>query len=239
MKTVILAAGIGQRLLPLTEKTPKTLLSVGEYPILHYQLKALDSHINRNDIFIITGHGSDYIKEFATGCNIVYNEEYNSCNNIYSLFLVKEILDEESFILLNSDVLFDKALLDKLIYTRFENSLIIDDYKNLGEEEMKVKLNKRKLTDINKTMDPKSSSGEYIGLAKFSKNGADKLFKKVENIIEDGKVNEWYERAIKEICNEMDIYGISTDGLPWIEIDNHQDLQKAHDVLNQIKYNKI
>lgn len=238
MKAIILAAGTGRRLLPLTEKTPKTMLPVGNRPILYYQLEALKKYMEQSDIYIITGHGSESIEIFAKGCSIIFNEKFLDTNNIYSLALAKDITDEP-FILLNSDVVFDDRILEKLITTPFEDAMMIDDVKQLADEEMKVLLDQQKIVEINKTMDPNLASGEYIGLAKFSKEGARVLFNKIQGLLAEGRYNEWYEKGIEAACKEISIYGISTSGLPWIEIDNHEDLTRAQDIIKEINKRNI
>ena len=75
---------------------------------------------------------------------------------------------------------------------------------------------------------------DNIGISKFSKTGANILFAKNDELIKHGKVDEWYEKAFAEIVTELDIYGVSTIGLPWIEIDNFTDLSNARIMINFI-----
>ncbi|RKY63591.1 MAG: hypothetical protein DRQ02_12465 [Candidatus Latescibacterota bacterium] len=233
MKAIILAAGIGRRLLPLTENKPKALLEVGGKPLLYYQLEYIQKKIDLKDVYIVSGHCGKLIENFAPACPIIENQRYENTNNIYSLWLMKDIIKEE-FILFNSDVLFHEKILDKIIKSNFENAIVVDDYKELGDEEMKVILNNNKLVEISKYIDPKKATGEYIGISKFSKNGAKILFNKIDELIKQGKVNEWYEEAFAEIINDLSIYGVSTDGLPWIEIDDFTDLKNAQTVIGDI-----
>jgi len=234
MKAVILAAGIGRRLLPLTEYKPKALLEAGGKSLLHYQLESLRKNMDLKDVYIVTGHCSKLIENFAHSCKIIENPRYKDTNNIYSLWLMKNRV-KEGFILLNSDVLFHEQILEKIIKSDFENAIIVDDYKDLGEEEMKIVLNDNKLVEISKDIEPKKATGEYIGISKFSKSCAKVLFDKIDELIREGKTSEWYEKAFTEIVNDLDIYGVSTDGLPWIEIDDFTDLKNAQTVANRIK----
>jgi len=233
MKTIILAAGIGRRLLPLTKNKPKALLEVGGKPLLYYQIEYIQKKMDLKDIYIVTGHCTKLIENFTPSCIIIENQRYENTNNIYSLWLMKDIIKEE-FILLNSDVLFHEKFLDKIIESNFEDAIVVDDYRSLGEEEMKVILNDNKLVEINKYIDPKKATGEYIGISKFSESGATILFDKIDELIKQGKVNEWYEEAFAEIINDLSIYGVSTDGLPWIEIDDFTDLKNAQTVIDDI-----
>jgi choline kinase len=233
MKAIILAAGIGRRLLPLTENKPKALLEVGGKSLSYYQLESLQKNMDLKDVYIVTGHCSKLIENVASSCRIIKNQRYANTNNIYSLWLMKDIVKEE-FILLNSDVLFHEKILNKIINSDFENAIIVDDYKDLGEEEMKVILNNEKMVEISKDINPKKATGEYIGIAYFSKNSAKILFDKIDVLVKRGKVNEWYEKAFAEVVNDIDIYGVSTNGLPWIEIDDFTDLKNAQMVIDSI-----
>ncbi len=233
MKAIILAAGIGRRLLPLTENKPKALLEVGGKSLSYYQLESIQKNMDLKDVYIVTGHCSNLIENVAQSCRIIKNQRYANTNNIYSLWLMKDIVKEE-FILLNSDVLFHEKILKKIINSDFENAIIVDDYKDLGEEEMKVILNNDKLAKIGKDINSKKATGEYIGISNFSKIGAKILFDKIDELVKQGKVNEWYEKAFAEIVNDIDIYGVSTDGLPWIEIDDFTDLKNAQMVIDSI-----
>jgi choline kinase len=234
MKAIILAAGIGRRLLPLTENKPKALIEVDGKPLLYYQIEYIHQKIDLKDVYIVSGHCSKLIENFISTCTIIENQKYNNTNNIYSMWLMKDIIKED-FVLLNSDVLFHEKILEKIIKSNFENAIVVDDYKKLGEEEMKVILNNNKLVEISKYINPKKATGEYIGISKFSENGAEILFDKIDELIKQGKVNEWYEKAFAEIVNDLSIYGVSTDGLPWIEIDDFTDLKNAQRVIDDIQ----
>jgi len=236
MKVIILAAGEGKRLKPFTDDTPKCLLQIKRKSILSLILKTLnDLGFSKKEILIVTGHLSNKIKEKFRGYNYLFNPLYSTANNIYSLFLANEFLRDEGFILINSDNLTHPLLVRKFLYSHLGSFLLIDDYKNLGKEEMKVKMNKRKIVRINKEMPPSRANGEYIGLAKFSKRITSRYFKVLNILINDGYTNLWYEDALNKILHEEEIYGVSTDGLPWIEIDTYNDLKKAELVLEKIQ----
>lgn len=230
MKSIILAAGIGRRLLPLTEDKPKCLLKVGSKSILEYQLQNL-AKCKIQEIVIVTGHGLAEVKDACkTDVVFIHNEYYASTNNIYSLWLAKDQA-KEGFILLNGDVFFHEKILKNLIASKYSDCLAIDNYKELGEEEMKVKINSGILYEINKTMPPSKSDGEYIGLAKFSSEGSKMLFNEIEKFINRSELGVWYENAFQEMMRHYALRCVSTEGLPWIEIDDHSDLEKARSVM--------
>lgn len=229
MKAVILAAGAGKRLFPLTERKPKALLEVNGKPLLSYQLKYLQKYLDLQDVHIIVGHCGELIKEFTHSCRIINNLRYRDTNNIYSLWLIKDFIDEE-FLLINSDVVFHEKILNELIESSYENAISIESGQQLSAEEMKVLLKENILTAIGKDIDPTKATGEYIGLAKFSRQGSKILFSKISEMVAKGGVNKWYEAAFAEIAGTVDIYGISTNSLPWAEIDTLSDWLKAQSI---------
>ncbi len=155
--------------------------------------------------------------------------------NVYSMYMARQIFSED-FILINSDVIFKKQVLEKLIKSSHKNAMLIDDYKNLGEEEMKVYANSDDVIyKIHKSLDPKKSAGEYIGILKISSLIRDKLISALlRQIKKDPLV--YYEDAIQLLFNEgIPFYKISTDGLPCMEIDTPEDLERAKNLINKCK----
>ena len=108
MKALILAAGKGTRLKPLTNTKPKILLNFGNSNILDYLINCLNEN-NINDIYVVVGYRSDQIKKkFKGKVNFILNKKYNTTNSIYSLFLSKKKLNNSNFFLINGDILISK-----------------------------------------------------------------------------------------------------------------------------------
>src|SRR5579871_6157305 len=105
MKAVILAAGIASRLRPLTNNTPKCLLPVGEKKILELTIDNIIAN-NISDVMIVTGYLQEQIKDFvsskypALNVQYIYNEVYDSTNNIYSLWLTKDSFINDDMLLM-------------------------------------------------------------------------------------------------------------------------------------------
>jgi choline kinase len=237
MKAIILAAGEGRRLHPLTLDKPKAMLEVEGRALIDRALQALRGAMIRDEeIIILSGHGSEKLRAAAPRCIFIHNERFASTNNIYSLFLAGSELAEEEFMLLNSDVLFAPELIKDMLVSQRENVLLIDDVKPLAEEDMKVMANgEGRITAIAKTLDPRESTGEYIGLARFGAEFSQAFFKRMYEMIQAGQTDVWYENAIAEILGDQPIYLLSTQGLPWIEIDTHEDLARAAEIAQKIE----
>ncbi len=234
MKAVILAAGMGNRMKEYTEDKPKTLVSIGGKPILYYILDSLSKY-NVENVIIVTGFKEDKIRN-AVGngsrwnlrVKYVHNEKFDITNNIYSIFLVKNHVNED-FLIINSDVLFHEKILEKIIKNDKRGIfLMIDTEKELGEEEMKVIIEGELIKDISKEIPPEIANGEYIGIARIDSEFVDTFFKCVEEVIYEKGSGVFYEEAFRRfIKKKNNLRYKTTNGYAWIEIDTPEDLMKA------------
>ena len=226
-QAIILAAGQGKRLRPLTDETPKTLLDVGEVAILEHILQTLEAN-DYERVVVVTGFGNEQIKTHcqpreALDIEFVHNERFASTNNIYSLWLAKEYA-LDGFTLINSDTIFPATSLSELQDTP-GSALLVDTEKQLDEEEMQVAFGSDTISDISKEID---GDGEYIGVAKFTAEHAATLFEHIEEFIERDDVNDWYEAAFDRLFDDADVGFVRIDE-PWAEIDTPEDLEHARE----------
>ncbi len=231
MKAIILAAGIGSRIKPLTDNCPKSLLKVGDNTILEMMI----SHIQDcgiNEIIIVVGYLKEQIKEHVKtkfpdlNASFVTNDKYAETNTGYSLMLVKDFIQDSGFIKFDADVVFDKEILKKLIECEHESCLCIDKNINLDAEEIKVIIdNQNRILKANKTVNPKDAVGESIGIEKISKETAKLLFKELELMMQDKKNHqEYYEGAYERLIEKkIPFYALDISGLKWVEIDTRED----------------
>lgn len=226
---VILAAGEGKRLHPFTSRVSKVLLNIGGTTILENALRNLLS-LGYKRIVLVTGHDEAGVrhacKQFEDSLTIIYvhNARYKSTNNIYSLWLVKDYI-QNGFVLLNGDVVFGQSLLAKI--THADNALLVDQSKQLGTEEMKVIVHDVTISQIGKDLPLQLSNGEYIGIACFTSNVAKTLTWILDKHIKHGNTRVWYETALQEVFAEHKVTAVWTDGEPWIEVDTGDDLKLA------------
>ena len=234
MKAVILAAGLGSRLRPLTNEKPKCLLELNKnFTILDYQINSLlnVAKLEPSDIFIVTGYKKDIIEKHLKNkglgdINIIFNEYYDKYNNIYSFYLIKSFVKSD-FYLFNGDTLFDRKILENLSKNEEGTYFVVDNVKKLGEEEMKVLIKDDRIIKFGKDINPVMADGEYIGLSKFNWEDAKVIFNKIEDLLSSGKTNIWYEIAINSVLDKVYAKPVYTNGLPWIEIDTKDDYKKG------------
>ena len=231
MKAIILAAGVGLRIKPLTDNCPKCLLKVGDNTILEMMI----SHIQNcgiNEIIFVVGYLKEQIKCYVKtkfpdlNVSFVTNDKYAETNTGYSLMLVKDFIQDSGFIKFDGDVVFDKKILKKLIECKHDNCLCIDKNINIDAEEIKVIMdNQNRILKANKTVNPKDAVGESIGIEKISKETAKLLFKELELMMQDKKNNqEYYEGAYERLIEKnVPFYALDISGLKWVEIDSRED----------------
>lgn len=232
MKSVILAAGVSRRLYPLTYEMPKCLMKVGDKAILDRQLKTLQSS-NISEVIIVVGYYRelivDYVKSHYNDLNVkfVINHHYFETNTAYSLRLCNDFINNEPFILMNADVLYPKEVLTRVIDSNY-NTVLAVDIKPCGREEVKVVEGEgNRIVAIGKELIEDNSLGEFIGVAKFSKNISSKFMNSLDRLISSGGNSDYFEAAIHPLMSEHDIYYEDISDLPCIEIDFVEDLEKA------------
>lgn len=235
MKAVILAAGLGTRLMPLTNKCPKSLLEVGNKTILEMAISnILDCGIN--EIIIVTGYFEKQIKDKvkknfpSENIHFVTNKRYAETNAGFSLMLVKKFVQDVSFIKFDADVVFEKEILQRLIKSKYKNCLCLDKEIALGHEEIKVTMNsKNRVHKINKKVDPKIAIGESIGIEKIDKNAGSLLFQELELMMKDKRNHQaYYETAYENlIVKGTPFFTLDITGLKWVEVDTEEDLSVA------------
>jgi choline kinase len=225
-RAIILAAGRSKRLGALTEKRPKCLLKLNDANIIDHQIANLKAN-GITDITIVTGFCDDQVRAHCgPGFGYIPNTVFDTTNSIYSLWLaLKEV--PGPVVVMNSDVVFHPDILNNLLASPYPDALTVCFQSGMGDEEMKVKVQGDRIVDICKDMNPADADGENVGLLKFSEAGSRVLLAKAAELVGRGVVNAWAPRAFQEICPAHPLYAVSTEGLPWIEIDFPEDLERA------------
>ncbi len=225
MQAVILAGGVGSRLEKLTDGKPKCLVDIGGRPLILHQLEALSDH-GVGPVLMVVGYNHDAIRE-VVGRRVEYlvNERFRETNSLYSLWLAREWV-KGPFVLLNSDLFFDPAILDRLLEDP-GNVLVYDSTSSRGREQTKVAIRGRKVIDLGKDLPPASARGESLGLLKFEADGAKAMMEVAAQQIEGGHQQAWVIEATRAVCKMVPLYGTNVAGLPWTEVDFPHDLEEA------------
>jgi len=235
MIAIILAAGSGLRLRPLTHKIPKGLIEIDGKTLLERSLDNLSTN-GIKKVIIVTGYLGNMIKE-KLGSNykdieIIYteNKEYRETGSMYSFSQAKKLIDDndEDIILLESDLLYDKKAIKAIINSEKKDFILVAPLSNSGDEVFIVTDDKRRLTNLGKEIENKEEAiGELVGISKFSREFLGKLFGTAEQDYKIKENNYHYEEVVFKTNKEYPVYAVLVDNLTWIEIDKDDDLKKA------------
>ena len=236
---LVLAAGPGRRLHPLTEALPKTLLPLGDgETILDLALANLRS-VGMTEVAIVTGFAAGRIEELAPALRrrhsleieLIFNERAEEWNNAYSLWLAREAFAGGA-LLVNGDTVHPPSVEETLLAARGGGVVLAtDQVKTLGEEEMKVVLSQEgTLERINKAVDPARADGEYMGVTLIEPAGARNLAEALEATWRRDP-SLYYEDGYQELVDRgQPVHVASIGTVDWIEVDDHDDLARAREI---------
>src|SRR4051812_19348996 len=221
MRGIILAAGKGSRLNGTIGDKPKCLLRVGGHTLIERQIDSLKA-AGITDIVIVVGCQADVVRR-SCGARITYveNTRFAQTNSLYSLWLARPLL-YDGFVVMNCDVLFHPQMLSDLVTSRHEDALLIsyqdDDAQPMGDEEMKIKVRRGRVTDIAKTLSPDAADGENVGIVKFGAAGARLLAGLLDQRVAEGGLRDWAPKAFNDFARIRPLHVVGTRGYPWTEI---------------------
>jgi choline kinase len=242
MKAVILAAGVGSRLAPLTNDRPKVLVEVNGRSFLFRQLDLLArAGIPSRDVVVVGGYRIERLRDaLASGghdCTVVFNDRYEPWNNFHSLLVAAPAVAGHDFLQLDGDVLLDDKLLPRVIAAPGDAVLAVDCRDDLDDETMKVQLDEGRVVAISKLLDPSSCAGEYIGVTKLSAAAAGAVFDELAKFPDEDLTHEYYEHAYHRLTRSgrvpFDIVDVHDCAV--LEIDNAEDLRRAEALLAQAR----
>lgn len=240
MKAVILAAGVGSRLAPLTDDRPKALVSVAGTPILFRHLACLErAGIHARDVVIVAGYLIDVMRDAVANspyaaCQIVMNEQFAAWNNFWSLYVAKDAVAGHDVLQIDGDALLDDKILPRMINAPGDALIAVDQRDELDDETMKAQIDGAgKVIGLSKKLDPKQSIGEYIGVTKLTAAHAPKVFAELDRLRAEGLTNEYYEHAYHRLTIRGDLpFGVvNVHDCTVMEIDNVEDLRRAEQLL--------
>lgn len=251
MKAIILAAGMAKRLRPLTDTTPKCLLKVGERSLLQRSMDALIGN-GVTDFVIVTGYLREQIEQFVAdtygnsiNVSFIYNDVFDSTNNIYSLWLAIQKTHGEEVLLLDSDLLYDPEIITRVLEVNTSaterQSVLTLIRHELGEEEMKVVTDANSsIQEISKTCNPSAAAGESLGIELMSPSYTEALYKELDLMMNqeryitnsEGKQIDqrdiFYERAFERLIPQGQTFKVlDVTELFSCELDTVDDFNNA------------
>ncbi|MCK4536772.1 MAG: phosphocholine cytidylyltransferase family protein [Desulfuromonadales bacterium] len=229
---VLLAAGTGSRLSPLTDSTPKCLVEVNGIPILERLIRSLRSHGFKR-LVVVVGHLSEVIQNYLGSryddIEITYiaSPRYKTTNNIYSLWLAGKVIDEP-FLLIESDLVFQPALLKPMLQPdRIAVSKMLPWMNGTT-----VTLDERQQLDtfcLGTASHNDASHFKTVNIYSFSRSTWQSIWERLDRHIAAKKVKGYYESVFAELVAEENLTfaPVFFDADRWYEIDTLEDLSAA------------
>jgi len=239
MQALMLAAGKGSRLGKYTKDNTKCMLEINGKRLIDYTIENLKK-VGIDKLIMVVGYKKEnvinYLGNEYKGVKIEYieNPKYNTTNNIYSLYLAKEKLIEDDTILLESDLIFEGKILDKLINDKRENLAVVDKYQiwmdgtsvRLDEEDNIIGFYNKKDFKFQDVRDYYKT----VNIYKFSKEFSKRIYIPfLEAYIKAMGGNEYYETVLKVIADleGTGLKALRLNGEKWYEIDDAHDKANA------------
>ena len=230
-KAIILSAGKGSRLLPLTAERPKCLIELSGKSLLEWQLDAL-RQAGVGEVVVVTGFRDDLVDEVAArreGVRTLFNPFYHVADNLGSVWMARAEFGGET-LLLNGDTLVSPALLATVLAAGTGAIVVTNDEKDSYDaDDMKVLRDGDRLLRIGKALEAGQYNAESIGLLAFRGDGPRLFADRVERMMRqpDG-TRRWYLRAIDALAQSgADVRTVSITGEEWQEVDFPEDVEAA------------
>jgi histidinol-phosphate/aromatic aminotransferase/cobyric acid decarboxylase-like protein/choline kinase len=246
MQALILAAGYGGRMRPLTDDTHKTLIEISGETIISRIVNGLNE-VGIIDLIIVLGYRDKELKKYLLEKHLdvrfqfILNERYAETNNIYSLALALESVSiEEDIVLIESDLVFRPEILRKLIDSPFDNVALVDKYRT-GMDGTVVKIHDNRITEVIPSHLQSSDfdfSDKYktLNVYKFKRKFINGNFKKIityyAKTIDD---NCYYELILGLLIymQQDRVHAEIVEGDNWAEVDDPNDVNNAEYVFNK------
>jgi HAD superfamily hydrolase (TIGR01450 family) len=235
MHAVILAAGLGSRLRPVTNHRPKPCVTVGRRPILAHQIHAYAT-AGIDAATVVAGYRAADVGDLCTTLDgeyedlditVIENGAYDSTDNMYSLSLASEAVGRDGMVLTNGDVVFEPAVMQRLLDADVESAIACDT-SVYHDESMKITLDGEGRVDhIAKTIDPQQAHGTSIDAYRFSAEFTHALFDDIDRRIASTDDGGWTEVAIDSLLDHHRVDPVDIARHDWVEIDDHDDLSSA------------
>ena len=239
MKAIILSAGQGKRLLPLTKDTPKAALQIGTQSLLGWQLQEI-SKTSIEEVVVITGFGADKIEDLVEkssfhGVRTFFNPFYQNCDNLGTCWVARGEMTRP-FVIINGDTIFQAGVLKKLLEDESKCPITIacDQKPSYDSDDMKIIEREGEIQRVSKTLPTNEVTGESIGMIRFNSIGAKMFTEELETIMrKNSGLGKWYLSAIDSLAGNGTVSSCFVDDFSWCEVDDKADLIAATQSVKQ------
>lgn len=226
MVYLILAAGTGSRLHPITLKHPKALFSLdGKTTILQRMVGLLRRLDKAAEVVVICGFQRQLLQDQVSGVTWIYNPFYEVTNSLGSLWFARQYLNQEVTIL-NGDIVMSEELVRQVVTRHTDRPLVLMDA-SVKDGDYNVQADGGRVVVMSKALT--TYTGEYAGVTKLDAASSAQLEKQICEMVEDGRYTTWYEDALVQMIFERNfsLYAQDISQYEWTEVDSVDDLMYA------------
>ncbi|HEY3318622.1 MAG TPA: phosphocholine cytidylyltransferase family protein [Coriobacteriia bacterium] len=228
---LLLAAGMGSRLAPVTDSTAKCLVEVSGVPILERLLRTLRSY-GFTRLVVVVGHESDAIQDYLGDhsgdiqISYVVSSAYRTTNNIYSLWLAREVIDEP-FLLVESDLVFNEALLEEMLCP--DRVAISRQLPWMNGTTVTLDATGVAAFCLGEMSRPDATHYKTVNIYSFSHTTWKAICGRLEKYVAAKRTGDYYESVFAEMVADgnLTLTPVLFDADSWYEIDTLEDLAAA------------
>lgn len=226
---LIIAAGLGTRFGEKTELKPKGFVTFNGIPMVERSIQTLiDCGINR--IIVGTGYHKEYYEALTnkySGVECVFSPRFAETNSMYTLWNCRKAIGDDNFLLLESDLVFEKKAIDCLLECPFESAMLITPVTKFQDQYYVQMNDKCELVNCSVNQEELAVSGEMVGIHKISNSFYKILCSEYEKIVNE-KPKLGYEFQLLDVSQKVTpMHVLKQNDLQWYEIDDEKDLKYA------------
>lgn len=228
MTYILLAAGKGSRLRPITLNCPKSMFRLDDNTtIIQRTIQLIKKHDPSAEIAVVVGFMKHEIMNQISDVSFVINPFYAVTNSIASLWFARNYINRENVVIINGDIVAEDRLVKEIICKKFEHPTVLLDSSIRSNGDYNVQVHQNEVVVMSKELE--EYYGEYAGITMLTSEAAKMVLKMIDKMIDENQYDQWYENAIVQLIFRENFVMSYVDiaDYHWTEVDTVSDLMAA------------
>lgn len=236
MTYIVLAAGLGKNLQPLTLSHPKTLYKLdGSTTVLQRLVRSIRKHDKDAEIIVVVGFMYKHIRKELEDDNVafVHNPFFSVTSSMGSLWFAKAYLQRENVVIINGDIVMSDKLMSDIICAHTDVPYVLLDSKRTGGNKYNVQVQGDKVCVMSKNLT--EFLGNYASVTKLDAVSSRFVLEQLDQMVNEGMFNLFFEDSLVQMIfdKNFELYYKDIRDYQWTEVDNVDDLLKAREINRQ------